>query len=425
MPAAAPHNLPQFAVPAAQFLGREVQLERLRELLAARGRVAVVAIAGMGGIGKTELVLQYALRGAARYPGGICWLQAQGEISDRIAGLAREFHGLAVPEEFPEHRRPRWCWQQWPQQQTLVIYDDVSNYAAVQAWLPPKKKQFHVILTSRLQEPVNLAQLDVDVLAPAAALQLLQKRVGAARIEAECSAAEQLCAWLGYLPLGLVLVGSYLARRTDRTVAQVWTALQERGKPSAALQAPLELAWEQLSPPGQLLLVQLGLFASVPFAWDWVGEGEELRDRELLPGHWVRSVTPGTYRLHPSLREFLQVKRQRLPEAGTLVEDFCRQMANIARQIPQGATSEVVARFRGAVPHLREVTERHLAAIDDEDLLDICAGLTFFYSGRGSYEAAREVAELCVETVRSRLGTNHPSYAASLSYLAYARKSQG
>ena len=39
--------------------------------------VAISAIAGMGGVGKTELATQYARQHEADYPGGICWLNAR------------------------------------------------------------------------------------------------------------------------------------------------------------------------------------------------------------------------------------------------------------------------------------------------------------------------------------------------------------
>lgn len=54
------------------FVGREQALAQLHATLQQTDRVAITAIAGIGGIGKTELAIQYAQRHRTHYPGGIC-----------------------------------------------------------------------------------------------------------------------------------------------------------------------------------------------------------------------------------------------------------------------------------------------------------------------------------------------------------------
>ena len=63
----AKHNLP--GPGARYFVGREEDLLDLHNLLQAGEKTAIrAALQGMGGIGKTELALQYARHDQQRYP---------------------------------------------------------------------------------------------------------------------------------------------------------------------------------------------------------------------------------------------------------------------------------------------------------------------------------------------------------------------
>ncbi|MGK7923736.1 MAG: hypothetical protein AB4290_00530, partial [Spirulina sp.] len=71
-----PHNL--LLSGATNFVGRDADLARLHRGLQETQRIAITAVMGMGGIGKTELALQYALHyRKVYYPGGVCWLPAR------------------------------------------------------------------------------------------------------------------------------------------------------------------------------------------------------------------------------------------------------------------------------------------------------------------------------------------------------------
>ncbi|MHC5720396.1 MAG: AAA family ATPase, partial [Nostoc sp.] len=70
-------NIPP-AVPFKKFVGREAELQKLHQKLQKSRQVAIVAVAGMGGVGKTELAIQYAKQHLENYQGGVCWLSAQG-----------------------------------------------------------------------------------------------------------------------------------------------------------------------------------------------------------------------------------------------------------------------------------------------------------------------------------------------------------
>ncbi|MCS6911095.1 MAG: NB-ARC domain-containing protein, partial [Anaerolineales bacterium] len=59
--------------PPAHFAGRKDELDKLIQALVAGESVAVTALQGMGGIGKTALAQKVAERLSPHFPGGVLW----------------------------------------------------------------------------------------------------------------------------------------------------------------------------------------------------------------------------------------------------------------------------------------------------------------------------------------------------------------
>lgn len=237
----------------------------------------IAAAVGMGGVGKTELALQYARRRGDAFPGGVCWLRGVEPIASQIVSFAQNYLDLRVPEQ--SENPVAWCLQRWPKEgeragPVLMVVDDVQDYRALKLLLPSDER-FRVLLTTR-QAMLPVGQrLALEVLVPGAALELLKSLVGEARIEAALADAEALCEWVGRLPLGIELVGWYLVRRPELTIAKLLERLEGKRLAAKALvethpemtatlgvAAAFEVSWEPLSAEAKTLAGLLVLFAA-------------------------------------------------------------------------------------------------------------------------------------------------------------------
>ncbi|MBN3899604.1 MAG: tetratricopeptide repeat protein [Nostoc sp. NOS(2021)] len=396
---------------SVNFVGRETELTMLHEDLQ---RKDYVAIAGMGGVGKTELATQYARRYQEDY-GGITW------FNDRETNLAAEVleffrlqFGLEIPQELGGRllslkEQVAWCWSRYPNSALpiLIVFDDVTNLANLREVVPDVHR-FRVLVTTRLRhlDPNFIQEIPLDVLSPqkepGKALQLLKGLLGEKdkRVENQPQAATKICECLEYLPLGIELVGGYLVRDPEMSLDMMFGRLQERKLAELALQdretlnstqlgvkAAFALTWEELDPLAQQLGRFLSLFSPALILWDlviWVatggGEAENEEERQLtwsenelneakkqLYGRNLLQLLEeraGCYKIHALVRWFLQ---EQLANAGktklVLETTFATAMIAKAQILPDSPTSEQIESIRDIVLHLEDLGNRLIAEI--------------------------------------------------------------
>lgn len=396
-----PHNIPREG--PVKFVGREQTLKEIAQKLKGGGPTAITSVAGMGGVGKTELAIRYARRHLADYPGGVCWLRArETEIAGQILNFFLTHFKLQPPDTLKDGAdRVEYCWTHWPQEgQVLLILDDATHWDYVDPYLP-KSDRFHVLVTTR-QTFTGIQPIDLDVLPPGDALDLLKSLAGEARCEAQKADAENLCARLGYLPLALELVGRYLETRPDLTLAEMLQRLEAKGlahsstnRPQGHMTAKLgvaaafELSWEALDEPARELGCLLSLYALAPIPWesvqacfpDWDEEKlETARDSGLIAAHLLQRKGDDRYQFHQLVREFFQEKLNTWRQTKQLKQSFVKNLVDIAKQVPQTPTLDIIKKVLPLVPHLEELAARINTELDDESLLGPFASLQRLFS---------------------------------------------
>jgi DNA-binding SARP family transcriptional activator/tetratricopeptide (TPR) repeat protein len=323
-PAAATRTLPR---DIASFTGRQRELEQLTEAAAgASGVVAIHAIGGMAGVGKTAFAVHAAHRLADRFPGGQIFLSLHGHTpgqrpvgpEDALASLLLTA-GVA-PGQIPpglEARMGLWR-DRLAGRQLLLILDDAVDSEQVLPLLPGSGGCL-VLVTSRrhLSALEGATAVSLDTLPPAEAGALLVRLAGRAGLDAEHPGVAELARLCGYLPLAIGMVARQLhhhpawslaGRAAELAAAR--DRLQLMATENVSVAAAFDLSYADLTTEQQRLFRRLGLHPGAEFdayaaaALDGTGLAEARQGLEgLYDQYLLAEPAPGRYRMHDLIRE--------------------------------------------------------------------------------------------------------------------------
>jgi len=353
-PAASPQPVPaQLPPPVAEFAGRGAELGRLDSILPGatqgvppdRAGVVVSLITGTAGVGKTALAVHWAHRVAAQFPDGQLYVNLRGfdpggpavDPGQALRGFLDAF--AVAPEQIPDSLDDQAAFYRslLAGRRVLVVLDNARDAEQVRPLLPGSPGCLASVtsrnhLTGLIANP-GAHLLNLDLLSPAEARELLVRRLGAGRTDREPDAVEEIIAGCARLPLALTIAAARAATSPGFPLAVFAAELGEAGRVldpfdsvdvATDVRAVFSWSYRALSPGAARLFRLLGLHPGPDIT---VGAAASLAaitpDRartllaELTRGHLLAEQRPGRYAFHDLLRAYATEQAQTCDDDGT------------------------------------------------------------------------------------------------------------
>lgn len=476
-PAAAPESWPPvntLPYDLHDFTGRAEPMAVIQSIATGRGRGAgprIIAVGGMGGSGKSALVVHAAHRLTGWYPDAQLYLDLQGFTPgvmpmSEYEALAVLLAAVGVPDgSLPTDPRARVAlWRTTTRRLRFALVLDNAADASQVRGLLPNSPECLVLITSRrlLLDLDGVVPVRLDMLTLSESVELVERVLGRERVQAEPEAARQLAELCGRLPLALRISAARLQQRVHWSLGQFVEKLSERSRTLAelavgdrSLEACLSTSFDVLEPALGAALVVLGTLPGTEFGESTAAAalGLGLAEAEaalesLLDAHMIEQPAADRYSLHDLVRDFAagQARSGHAESTGEalarLLDYYARATEHACGQLFPGRTEHPLAADAGCLPVPRLVDGEAALAWFDIEHRAICAAvavewspasaaavyrvarnLVFYQHMRGLTDALANSASIGLAAARA-LG-DHRLIQAGLANLATAQWSVG
>jgi len=469
------------------FIGREKELSLLETSLK-NSHSGAITNTGMGGVGKSQLALEYAYRHENEYE-MIYWIRSEQESTIKAdlrmlgleMGIAEDFlkdENIISTMKHALQKRKGW----------LLVFDNAEDPDLLRKVLP---EGGHILITSR--NPNWEKAVAVDVFSQEEALHYLQKISGLSGQEEEFNL---LAEELGYLPLALTQAAAYI-RRQQVDVSTYRTAFKEGGKQLLAQKekgypGSVGTAWllsmEKIAQedPNALKLLNICSYLvpdKIPeeFLEAWLKEksrvagldfqdalrilesysliDQKVEEKEGSRKKWIsihrliqtvtrdqcepeeanQAITLGITVMKQQFKS--EAHTQEESEAGEVQVQHARALIGHAEERKLlseqvGNVASDIGTFLWRIGHLEEAKKYYekslkikIVCLETETHIEIAVGyngIGIVLMDQGNLAEAKELHEKALGIYRTCLKTeNHISVAASYSYIGHVLKAQG
>lgn len=329
------------------FVGRDKELDEIFHFLHDAESNHLVGISGLGGVGKTQLAIEYAYRYRDQYSDGVFWLSGSGNLIQQL-GEFSTLIGVSTRGRTLDQQAGLFWQYLLNHPKVLVVFDNLLDFSSLTVpFLPGSVLEAipnHLIFTTRLRGFGGLyVERQLNSFSEPDALNLLAKKYKKetflAKTSSEYIAAKDLCRVLGGLPLALDVAGSFLRENPEIKIADYYNRLLKQGvlntldsteldlninptRHTTVISATLRLSWDslqdktarrlifiiaQLPQSESIPLSTLSLLSEIPLRGEVGFPSPLLKSlRKLFSLSLVEEITGNSVHLHPLVFEFIQ-----------------------------------------------------------------------------------------------------------------------
>jgi tetratricopeptide (TPR) repeat protein len=439
------HRMPYRSL-GDKFVARVEALWRVYDQLS-QGKTSIVAgvgvVCGAGGLGKTQLAVEYVHRFNCHYPGGVFWVESDQGIARLIDVLSRSAR-IEVDGRRPTADQVEEIWTELNRRAAiLVVLDNFPEREPLEPWLPPGGS-IHVVVTTRRRDLTRHPQVSLPLLTVEEGLDLLNSGNRCFGQEAAALVED-----VGGLPLALELLRGYLDRRTDVSVAGLRQTMAEAGEVALLgefaseyrdelpthherdVAATFQVSWQLACEDGKQVLRVMSQLAPAPvplrllravLGWQ---ESPGARDRlaKAIADLWELSLVDRSETGEPAAHRLILGFVRHLPESDSL---RLQTVAAVEKEMDRTFDDQDTASFReleAVLPHAEWLVMREdLAA---ESAIEIATDLGRHHKAWGRYLPAKSFCRDALSRSERAYAPGHPSIARRQSDLALVLRNLG
>ena len=409
----------QYLVPyrslGSGFVGKVNDLWALHDILRDKGAAVVEGVgvvSGMGGLGKTQLAIEYVNRFTMCYPGGIFWVDAERGLSAVIAQLLPGLSHTEIDNTLGEGEQLICLWNKLSHSQhVLIVFDNFPENESLRKWLPPSGT-IQVLVTTRRRDH-DYSRIALQVMSIEEGMELLNKGERVFGQE-----GEKIVEALGGLPLAIELTRKFLELRRALTIEGLLEQMAKEGEINTL--GVFAKKYHDELPSGH----EKEVAATIKISWDIASKNNtaksvlqamSLVDPTPVPSRLLRKILdlPSASILEDPLDDaiseltnrfsLIELDNENDPQMHRLVSAFVRTtidendklfedlVASVEREMARTTDEEDVHAYyelQKVLPHAETLVASE--SIDPEQAIKIAEYLSRHYSRLGTYRLSEK-----------------------------------